>query len=785
LWGDYMVEKPDYYSIKHWLTTTNHKDIGILYLFTSLYFLMVGGSLALLFRLQLAFPWLNILDASAYNQAVTMHGLIMVLWAVSPLAFAFANYLVPLQIGARDLAFPRLNALSYWLYLFSGLLAAVTFFIPGGAPDVGWTYYAPLSTARFSPQPGVTLAGLALVMLIASVTVSTINFIVTVATMRAPGLGWSKIPMFTWSILFTVLLMLFAFSPLAAGVLLLAVDRVFGTAFYTSPEGGTFLWGHLFWFFGHPEVYIVLMPALGIIGDVIETFTRKPLFGRKYILLSMAAASFISFIVYVHHMFNTGMHPIVREVMSLTTESISVPFGIIMLSFIFSLYKAKIKVTTPFLFAIGSIFLFIIGGITGVFNSSIPLNHLIRGTYWVVAHLHYAMVGATLFGLLAGLYYWYPKMTGRMYNERLGKIHFAIAFIGFNVLYLPMFIIYDMPRRVYTYSVPEWIPFNQLETLGGYIFGISFLLLVYNFYKSYRVGAPAGNNPWGGWSLEWLTQSPPPPHNFDFEPVITGDQVTLYTNGGQPEPHIEHMTSLPMYLSLGVFVTFLGFVISTPLFIIGVILTLAVLAKWMWSDVLNKFVIPEPVKSERWPFENTSKLKLGVWILVITEAMLFAGLIGAYSLIRVNMMGEWPPGPLVHDVRLGGINTIVLLTSSLTVALAVAYSKFGNERNILLSLLASLGLAGLFIGIKAIEWSELFAEGFTLTSSLAASTYYVLTSVHAAHVLGGMIVMLYLITKVLKGGYKSGGYEGVENFGIYWHFIDIVWIFLFALFYLL
>ncbi len=780
-----MGDHPNYYSIKHWLTTTNHKDIGILYFFTSLYFLMVGGTLALLFRLQLAFPWMNILDASAYNQAVTMHGLIMVLWAVSPLSFALANYVVPLQIGAKDLAFPRLNALSYWLYLFSGLLAAITFFIPGGAPDVGWTYYAPLSTARFSPQPGVTLAGLALIMLIMSITVGTINFIVTVAIMRAPGLGWSKLPLFTWSILFTVLIMLFAFSPLATGVLLLAVDRVLGTAFYTSPEGGAFLWGHLFWFFGHPEVYIVLMPALGIIGDVIETFTRKPLFGRKYIIISMASASFISFVVYVHHMFNTGMNPVVRKIMSITTESISVPFGVIMLSFIFSLYKARINIRTPFLFAIGSIFLFIIGGITGVFNSSIPLNHLIRGTYWVVAHFHYAMVGAALFGLLAGLYYWYPKMTGKMYNERLGKLHFLISFIGFNILYLPMFIMYDMPRRVYTYSVPEWIPLNHVATMGGYIFGLSFILLVYNFYKSFKAGPQAGNNPWGGWTLEWMTTSPPPPHNFDFEPVISGDQVTLYTNGGHPEPHVEHYTPLPMYISLALFVTFLGLIVSFPIFILGVILTIVVLGKWFWSDVLDKFVIPEPTKSERWPFERTTKVKFGVWMLVITEAMLFAGLIGAYSLIRFNMIDVWPPGPVAHDVRLGGINTVILLTSSLTAALAVVYAKMGNLRNVLYSLLATLGLAGLFMVLKAVEWTELYMKGFTLTSELPASVYYVLTGVHGAHVIAGMIAIVYLITKVIKGRYKPGVYEGVESFGIYWHFIDIVWIFLFALFYLL
>ena len=768
-----------------WLTTTNHKDIGILYLVTSLYFLMVGGTLALTFRLQLAFPDMEILDAFAFNQAITMHGLIMILWAISPLAFAFANYIVPIQIGARDMAFPRLNALSYWLYLFSGLLAASSFFLPGGAPDVGWTYYVPLSTTRFAPQPGVTVAALALAMLVASITVGTINFIVTIATMRAPGMGWSKLPMFTWGILYTVLIMLFAFGPVAAGFFLLAIDRVFGTQFFLSPEGGSILWAHMFWFFGHPEVYVVLSPAIGVIGDVIETFTRKPLFGRKYILIAFGIASFISFLVYVHHMFATGINPIIREVMSITTESISVPFGVIMLSFIFSFYKARVRITTPLLFAVGSIFLFIIGGITGVFNSSIALDRFIRGTYWVVAHFHYAMVGATLFGLLAAIYYWYPKMTGKMYNEKLGKIHFWIAFIGFNLLYFPMFVIYEMPRRVNTYYVEEWIPMNQLATIGAYVFGFSFLLLVYNLVKSLKTGAPAGNNPWGAWTLEWLTTSPPPPHNFDFEPMVSGNQIAIYTNGGVPHKHVEHQTMMPMLLSVSLMVSFLGLMLYKPLFIIGAAMLAAVLTKWLIDDVYDRFMIPDPENTMKWPFDHMNKFKFGVWILVISEAMLFAGLFGAYSLLRVNLAGDWPYGPVVHDVRLGGVNTIILLTSSLTVVLAVAYAKMGEGKKLLYALGATYALGLVFLGLKAYEWMKLYEEGFTLTSDLAASIYYVMTGTHAAHMIAGMIALTYLIAKALRGAYGPKNYDGVEAFGIYWHFIDIIWIFLFAIFYLM
>jgi len=404
--------------IWRWVTTTNHKDIGILYIVTALYFLFVAGSLAMLMRIQLFSPGIEFLDASKYNQAITVHGLVAVLWAISPLAFGFANYIVPLQIGARDLAFPRLNALSYWLYLFSGLMAAITFFLPGGAPDVGWTIYSPLSTAKYTPQPGLTVGGVAVLVLAASVTLSTINFIVTIIKMRAPGLTWYRVPMFTWCILFTVIMMLFAFPTLAAAVLLLGFDRIFNVPIFSSPNGGAILWGHMFWFFGHPEVYIVLTPALGLVLDIVPTFARRPLFGKKYIIWSIYAAIIISFIVYVHHMFTTGINPIVREIYSITTETISIPFGIMVLAIIATLYKGRIRYTVPMLFALASVFHFILGGSTGVYLSSVTLDHHLRGTYWVVAHLHYQLVAATTFGLIAGLYYYYPKITVECMTRR-------------------------------------------------------------------------------------------------------------------------------------------------------------------------------------------------------------------------------------------------------------------------------------------------------------------------------------------------------------------------------
>ena len=771
--------------LKRWLTTTNHKDVGILYLVTALYFLLVGGSLAMFFRIQLSMPGMEFLDASKFNQAITMHGLIMVLWAVSPLAFAFANYFVPLQIGARDLAFPRLNAMSYWLYLFSGLLFLSSVFFPGGGPDVGWTYYAPLSTGRFTPQPGITIAGLAIIMLAASVTLGTINFIVTIAKMRAPGMRWMDMPMFTWGILFTVFLMLFAFPSLAAAVLLLAVDRLFGAPFFSGAEHyGAILWGHMFWFFGHPEVYIVLLPAFTLAMDIIATFSGREIVGKKYIIYSFIAASVLSFIVYIHHMFTTGISPVVREIYSITTETISIPFGIATLLIIATLYKGRIRLNTPMLFSLAVIFHFLIGGSTGVYNSSVALDHWFRGTYWVVGHLHYQFVAATLFGLFAGLYYYFPKITGRMYNEELGKLHFIVAFVAINMLYFPMFLLYDMPRRIYTYEASTgWGPLNLVASIGGWAFGLSILIMFYNFIKSYISGPPAGNNPWNANTLEWTIPSPPPQHDFDTIPVV-GDGGVMLNGGTIQDPGFhEYHTYMPFLISLGVFATFIGLFLDWILTLEGLALFLGVLIYWYRSDIKELFTMEE-IEYSAWPFEGVHKEKLGTWVLLASEAVLFASVIGAYLFIRVNTP-DWPPSYTLHDLRIGFINTLILLTSSLFVVLALSAIKRGSRKGLLVNtgLAILFGLA--FIIIKGFEWSELASEGFVLGENIVASTYYVATGLHAAHVIVGLLGLTYVFIKGYIGGFNERKYNAVENIGLYWHFVDIVWLFLFPLFYLI
>jgi cytochrome c oxidase subunit I+III len=768
----------------------------LLYFITSLYFLVVAGALALLMRTQLAIPNAEFLPAGSFNQSATVHGLLAVLWFLSPMAFAFANYFVPLQIGARDLAFPRLNAMSYWLYLFGGLLAAIGFFTPGGAIATGWTVYAPLSTPQFSREVGVTLGGAGLLMLIASATLSTVNFLVTIFRYRCQGMSISKMPMFTWGILLTVFMMLYAFPSLAAGVLMLASERLLGTTYFSAKEGGAMLWAHVFWFFGHPEVYIVLWPGLAAVAEIIPVFARRPLYGRKFVVGALVMATAISFIVWVHHMFVTGTNPILREFMTITTETISIPFGVIILSLIITLHKSSIRFKTPMLFAVGAVALFIIGGVTGVFNSSVALDYGLRGTYWVVGHFHYTLVGGALTGLVAALYYWWPKITGRMYSEKLGRLHFVLYIISFNILYFPMSLLGDMPRRVYTYA-PEtgWWTLNLLASIGAFVFAISWLIPFANFFRSVKHGEPAGDNPWEAPGIEWTVSSPPPAHNFDQMPVIANDG-TIISGGMKPDggsmthsstataDHTGHFSAWPVLISLGAFVTLLGTYLGLAFLLTGAAIVAIVLIGWGKDDIGRRFAITEHVAGERWPFEKVNSVRLGVWFFLPSEVMLFGTLIGAYWFVRMGS-ATWPARGEILSISHGALNTFILLTSSLTLVLALASAKTGSRRGLQGGLLATFLLAVLFLANKAYEWMDLFAKGFTFSSGLPASAYYITTGAHGVHIVGGLLVLAYLIFKSFMNESAKDSHPTVESFGLYWHFVDTAWVFLFPLFYLI
>ncbi|MFB6311022.1 MAG: cbb3-type cytochrome c oxidase subunit I, partial [Salinirussus sp.] len=480
-------------TVKRWLVTTNHKDIGVLYIVTSLFFLTFGGLLALLIRTQMWSPGGTILSGTGYNQVVSAHGLLMVFWFISPLAIGLANYILPLQIGAEDLAFPRLNALSYWTYLASGLLFGSSFFL-GATFNGGWTMYAPLNVPTFIPdvlEVGSAAAILALTLFVVSVTIGSVNFLTTVYRMRAKGLRMRDVPLFSISMILTIWMMLFAFAALLGALIILSADHILGTTYFTS-EGGTMLWTHLFWFFGHPEVYIVFFPALGIMAETFQTFSGKRLVGRKWFILAMILVALQSFVVWMHHMFLTGINLEVKTIFMATTIGISLPFDLMMFSLIYTMIKGKVKFTVPFLFNLGAVILFIVGGITGVFLGAVVLDYEFRGTYWVVAHFHYVMVGGAT-AMFGGIYYWFPKITGKLYDRTLGLAHFAMYFFGFNLLYFPMFVVWQTPRRVFEYS-EGFTLWHRVATVGGFLLAASFLVFFYNLFKSVYAGDEAPEN---------------------------------------------------------------------------------------------------------------------------------------------------------------------------------------------------------------------------------------------------------------------------------------------------
>lgn len=798
--------------LRRWITTTNHKDVGLLYLFTSLYFGMAGGTLAFLMRVQLSVPNNSFLSAVYYDQAVTMHGLIMIFWFLSPLAVAFFNYLVPLQIGAKDLAFPRLNALSYWFFLGGGMLAVASFFVPGGSASSGWTTYQPLSSPSFQPGPGPTLTYIGLLLLAVSVTLGSVNIITSILWMRTKGMGFSKLPMFTWFALFTTVAMLYAFPTLIAAFALNVSDRILGTGFFTSPAilnipgiDPSILWDDLFWFFGHPEVYIVLLPAFGVIADILPSFTGRPLAGRNWILISTALVVLpLSFGVWMHHMFLTGIPLTLQEVFDASTEAISIPFGIIIIAFVLSLVRGRIQFKTPFLFVLGAVVLFIFGGLMGVFLSSPVLDRVFRGSYFVVSHFHYVMVGATIFGLIAGIYYWLPRMTGKMYNEKLGKVHFVLSFIGFNVLYFPMSFLTDMPRRVFTYpNAGDLALVNGVASVGAFIFIFAQAFLAYNVVHTWFRGAPSGPNPWGSNDLEWssgaeertpaLGSEVPPRGGWIGQLSAAPSSASQARDSSSGMAHVGHTSTRPFTLALGVTVFFLGAPFYPSMgglgtMAVGAMVVLYTFYSWARDDARGRFSVPDEGE-ERWPFAGLPKVKLGMWIFLSSEVILFGSLIGAYTFIREAVAG-WPLASSIHNIPLGTANTLILVSSGFTMAMAVLSIRKGDQTGLLAWLAVTFVLGSVFMGIKISEWTDLASGGFSIASSnplyqLAASAYYFLVGLHGAHVTAGLVVMVYLMKKTASGAFTKENHGTIENFGLYWAFVDVVWCFIFPLFYLL
>ena len=791
-----------------WLTTVDHKRIAMLYLVTSLGFFLVGGVEALLIRIQLMRPDNTFLSARTYNQLFTMHGTTMIFLVIMPLGVGvFTNFIVPLQLGTRDVAFPRLNALSYWIFLFGALFLHLSFFFDG-APDAGWFAYANLTERFFSPGTNMDFWVVGLLILGISTLLSGVNFSVTIINMRAAGMTFMRMPMFIWSIIVMVVLILLAFPPLTVALTLLLMDRFYGTHFYTAVAGATpLLWQHLFWLFGHPEVYIMILPAFGIVSEVIPVFSRKPLFGYPVMAYSTALIGFLSYGVWAHHMFAVGQGPAADSAFALTSMLIAIPTGIKIFTWIATTWGGSLRMTTAFFFSLGLIVEFTMGGLSGIMHASPPVDLQQTDSYFVVAHLHYVLFGGSMFALFSGLYYWWPKMTGRLLGERLGKLHFWLTVIGFNATFFPMHFlgVEGMPRRVYRYAPGMgWETGNLIATVGAFILGVSVLVFLINIAVTLWRGEIAGHDPWDGRTLEWLVPSPPPEYNFARTPTVysrdpywhykypqLAPRLAQNEPGAQPRgldigrPEVFDVpppSLFPLVMALGLGLAGIGMMTRVPIAFLGLLIVmLAAVGMGYEHPAFGEEATPAHPGVIPGRLDNR---KVGIWAFIGSESVFFASLIAAYMIYH----GHNVNGPSANDILEIGLTsgtTFVLLTSSLSMVLALAAVERGDERWTHIWLLGTAGLGTIFLGGQVYEFNHFYHEGMALQTNLFSETFYTLVGFHGAHVTIGVLWLLALAAASVRGWIPAKRSLAVELAALYWHFVDIVWVVIFTLVYLM
>lgn len=710
-----------------WISSVDHKQLGILYLCLSLLFMVLGGISIVLARTQLFLPDNHFLSPQAYDQLFTMHGTTMIFFVLTPAIFGLASYLIPLMIGANDLAFPRLNSFSFWITAVGGFLLYFSF-LAGGAPAAGWFNYAPLNEMNYSSSPGVDYYCAGLLLGGIGTVSASINFIVTILCNRTKTMGMRQLPMFVWMVLINSFLVIASFPSLNAALAMLLLDRQLHAHFFTAVGGGSsILWQHLFWLFGHPEVYILILPIFGIYSEIFPVFSRKPVFGYNTLVASGIAIALLAFGVWVHHMFATGLGNTVNDFFSASSLLIGVPTGIKIFNWLATMHGGSLRFPVAMLFSIAFLVEFTIGGLSGISFAIVPIDWQLTDTYYVVAHLHFVFIGGSLFGLFAGLFYWLPKITGRYPDERLSKWFFWLFVIGFNLTFLVQHALgaMGMPRRVYTYpDLPGWAILNQVSTIGGYLMAVAVALLIYILVKTVRRGAPAPGDPWDADTLEWSTPSPPPLKNYDA--VIPVASARPFRDYKRPEE-----------------------------------------------------TAGEIVKDRRGRHLNIYTVMMQ--LLVGTEAMFFLCLIMAY--VYFAYKPGYQGAPLAHlDIRSTGMFSLALWASSFSWwRVERTHTRMSNRRarN---WLIVTIVLAIVFLCGQAKEYASLLHDGVDPSTGVFGTSFFTLTGFHGLHVSIGILIMLVLLWQFIARR-KTIPAPIMRAVGIYWHFVDIVWVFIFAIVY--
>jgi cytochrome c oxidase subunit I+III len=801
------------------ITTVDHKTIGKRYLVTAFIFLVLGGLEAAAMRAQLSQPNLRMLSPEQYNQLFSVHGVTMIFLYAAPILSGFSNFVWPLMLGSRDMAFPRLNALSYWLFLGAGIFIYSSIFI-GQMPNAGWFDYVPYASRTYDPGRNIDFYALGLILLGVSTTVGSANFIVTLFKTRAPGMSLNRLPIIVWGTVTASFANLFALPSLTVALIFLYLDRRFGTHFYDASAGGhPLLWQHLFWIFGHPWVYVIVLPAMGMVSDIIPTFARRPLVGYTFVALATVATGILGFGVWVHHMFATGLPLLGMSFFSGVSMIITIPSAVGVFAWLATIWYGRPWFTTSFMFMAGFIVLFVIGGVSGVMTAAVPFDLQLTDTYFVVAHIHYVLVGINVFPVLGGLYYWFPKMTGRMLNEKLGKWNFWVMFVGMNVAFFPMHLVgmLGMPRRIYTYDAGlGWGTTNLVITIGAYLFAVGVLLFIINVFLSLRNGVLAGDNPWDAGTLEWSMPSPPPPYNFGSIPVVasrhplwedrlpaegTGASIlnggptlgegreTFGTSVLDAEPtsvmRMPEDSAWPLVLAVALTVVCYGLLLpSNVLTIIGFVFAIVSTIGWLSPSTDSVAERINTVFGEL-PANGIGRHSVAWWgmlCVIATEASFFAYLLASYFYLASMSANPWPTGG-PPALTLGIINTVILLVSSAVLEVGRRRGERGEWGALRIAIGITLLMGVAFLVLQGVEYSR---KGFNPTTDAYGSLFFTITGFHGAHVFVGILMLVTLFFRGSRAAARGtgGGWMSVLNVSMYWHFVDAVWLAVFTSLYI-